>query len=375
MKKQFAVVDVETTGLGKSDRIVEVAVVLIDAHSFEVVDEYETLINPLRDIGPTHIHGVTAQMVEAAPTFDDVSGYLGRLIDGHILVAHNLPFDSRFLRQEFDHLSLAFDPGKGIDTLRLTGEKLSTACERFGIPHPHQHWALSDARVTAELLRRIQPQIDALPAAISYSEYGIPRTLPRDHGNRGSTVGSTTRLPTSEPAELAYLDILDRFLEDRMLDDDEHDALGDLADSLGIPRHMQPVLHLDYFNAFVSGAMRDGLITQGENAHLQELAATLGISEEAVPAVTETARITALAGLRVCFTGAATLDGLPVERRELESLAASYGLQAVGSVTQKGCDLVAAADSASMSGKAKKARDWGIPVMSVQEFLKKLTGS
>ena len=82
MKKQLAVVDVETTGLGKSDRIVEVAVVLIDAHSFEVVDEYETLINPLRDIGPTHIHGVTAQMVEAAPTFDDVSGYLGRLIDG-----------------------------------------------------------------------------------------------------------------------------------------------------------------------------------------------------------------------------------------------------------------------------------------------------
>jgi DNA polymerase-3 subunit epsilon len=375
MKKLLAVVDLETTGLGKSDRIVEVAVVLIDAQSFEVVDEYETLVNPLRDIGPTHIHGVTAQMVEAAPTFGDISGYLGRLIDGHILVAHNLPFDSRFLHQEFDQLSLAFDPGKGIDTLRLTGEKLSTACERFGIPHPHQHWALSDARVTAELLRAIHPDIDALPAAISYSEYGIPRTLPRDHGNRGSTVGSTTRLPTSEPAELAYLDILDRFLEDRMLDEDELDALGDLADSLGIPRHMQPALHLDYFNAFVSGAMRDGLITPGENEHLQELATTLGISAEVVPAVTKTAKLTALAGLRVCFTGTATLDRRPVERRELERLAANYGLQPVGSVTQKGCDLVVAADSTSMSGKAKKARDWGIPVMSVQDFLQKLTGS
>ncbi len=56
-------------------------------------------------------------------------------------------------------------------------------------------------------------------------------------------------------------------------------------------------------------------------------------------------------------------------------LAASYGLQAVESVTRKGCDLVIAADLASMSGKAKKARDWGIPVMSVQDFRKKLTGS
>jgi DNA polymerase-3 subunit epsilon len=38
-------------------------------------------------------------------------------------------------------------------------------------------------------------------------------------------------------------------------------------------------------------------------------------------------------------------------------------------VTKKKCDLVVAADKSSMSGKAKKARDYGISVISVQEFL------
>ena len=45
------------------------------------------------------------------------------------------------------------------------------------------------------------------------------------------------------------------------------------------------------------------------------------------------------------------------------------GFVPVDSVTKKACDLVVAANKASMSGKAKKARDFGIPVISVEEFL------
>ena len=41
----FAVVDVETTGVGKQDRVIEIAVVLLDRH-LRVTDEYETLIDP-----------------------------------------------------------------------------------------------------------------------------------------------------------------------------------------------------------------------------------------------------------------------------------------------------------------------------------------
>ena len=63
----YAIVDCETTGFGKHDRIVEVAAVVVDGTSGAVVDEYDTLVNPQRDTGPVGVHGVTASMVEAAP--------------------------------------------------------------------------------------------------------------------------------------------------------------------------------------------------------------------------------------------------------------------------------------------------------------------
>ena len=68
----LAVVDVETTGFGRFDRIVEVAVVVMDQDDCRVLAEFDTLINPLRDVGPTEIHGITATMVEAAPTFGEI---------------------------------------------------------------------------------------------------------------------------------------------------------------------------------------------------------------------------------------------------------------------------------------------------------------
>jgi DNA polymerase-3 subunit epsilon len=48
---------------------------------------------------------------------------------------------------------------------------------------------------------------------------------------------------------------------------------------------------------------------------------------------------------------------------------AKVGLHPVNDVTKKGCDVLVAADESSMSGKAKKAKDWGIPVISVEKFI------
>ena len=48
----FVVIDCETTGLGRHDRIVEIAALTLDPKTWELVDEYDTLINPERDLGP-----------------------------------------------------------------------------------------------------------------------------------------------------------------------------------------------------------------------------------------------------------------------------------------------------------------------------------
>ena len=54
---RIAVIDVETTGLFSADRVVEVAVVTIDRDG-AIVDEFECLTNPMRDPGPTWLHGL-----------------------------------------------------------------------------------------------------------------------------------------------------------------------------------------------------------------------------------------------------------------------------------------------------------------------------
>ena len=88
-----AVIDVETTGLNPygHDRVVEIAAVVIEPDG-TVVREFCSLINPERDIGPTSIHGLSANDVTSAPRFSEIAGALlevaERLADGRLPKEH-----------------------------------------------------------------------------------------------------------------------------------------------------------------------------------------------------------------------------------------------------------------------------------------------
>ena len=78
-ESRIAVVDLETTGFRpQSDRIVEVAVVTLSLSDLSICDEFDTLLNPERDIGAQHIHGISPDMVVGAPTFREVAATPGR---------------------------------------------------------------------------------------------------------------------------------------------------------------------------------------------------------------------------------------------------------------------------------------------------------
>jgi len=71
---KIAVIDLETTGRRWStDRIVEVGIVVISPEG-EVLSEYETLVNPRRDLGPFQIHRISSADILKAPTFGDIAG-------------------------------------------------------------------------------------------------------------------------------------------------------------------------------------------------------------------------------------------------------------------------------------------------------------
>ncbi|MFC9475931.1 AAA family ATPase [Nocardia sp. NPDC056952] len=75
-------------------------------------------------------------------------------------------------------------------------------------------------------------------------------------------------------------------------------------------------------------------------------------------------------GVRVCFTGNATDDsGREWQRGELTELAQAHGLKPVPTVTKKRCDALIAGEAGTMSGKGRKAAEYGKPVFTANEFL------
>src|SRR5690606_31489249 len=97
---RVVVVDTETTGVYPSDRIVEIAMVTLSLDG-ELLDVWDTLVHPQRDVGASYVHGITPSMVANAPTFADVAGDVGVRLAGACVAAHNLPFDSRMLMAEY----------------------------------------------------------------------------------------------------------------------------------------------------------------------------------------------------------------------------------------------------------------------------------
>ena len=166
----FAVVDLETTGFSPhQERIVEVAVVVLDADGTEL-DAFCTLVDPERDPGPTHIHGITPAMVVGAPTFAQVHPYVAALLSGRVVVGHNVDrFDLAFLLAECRRLGEDVAPPDVVtlDTLRvaqafldLPGKaRLVDCCDRYRLTWDDHHSALGDARVTAALFGAMRSEL------------------------------------------------------------------------------------------------------------------------------------------------------------------------------------------------------------------------
>ncbi|GAA5222585.1 DEDDh family exonuclease [Membranihabitans marinus] len=158
----YAVIDFETTGFhpGHGHRVAELAVVLTDLEG-HVVDEWCTLVNPQRDLGPTHVHRIQGRDARRAPFFGEVLPSLVELLRGRVLVAHNAPFDMRFLGAEVSRVrpewevmpvGVCTQEWMGRTFPRLQKLDLKSCCTSLKVQLDGHHEALSDARAAAGLL-------------------------------------------------------------------------------------------------------------------------------------------------------------------------------------------------------------------------------
>lgn len=411
----YTVIDVETTGLvpEKHDRVVEIGVVYV-SHSGEVQGHWSTLVNPGRDVGPTWLHGVSATDVMKAPTFAEIAPHLLRAVTGRIMVGHNVTFDLRFLGAEFLRAGVPLRqlPLQGLCTMHWSGaffaapsRRLSDCCAACGIPLLEAHSAEQDALATAGLLGAYlrassyrPPWGEAVAASRAYAWPEISEPFPDVRLARRAEVRAVppdawldrivARMPrVADPRVEAYLASLERALLDRFLAEHEKDDLIAVAAHSQLSRSDVRQIHSLYLLAMAEVAWEDGVVTDTERSDLDHVASVLGLAPgDVADALAQALKFredgeahdqakdkVAMAGIRlapgdrVVFTGA-----MGRERGEWEAIARARGLE-LGGVTKR-TKLVVAADPNSYSGKAAKARNYGIPIVTEAAFERLLGG-
>lgn len=402
----FAVIDFETTGLRPegSDRAIEVAVVVTD-ETGHAVDRHDTLIHVDRDLGAQRIHRISAADLIDAPTFAEVAPTLTDLLRGHVIVAHNAAFDTRFLCAEYGRLGFEVPTHyqDAVCTMRLANwfhlgaRSLAECCDVFDISLEGAHRASADAWATAQLL---EAYIASSPMAFSAfwqehlesasraawpdftnAEHPAHDWLPRPEHEAAAPhflERISAQLPdvATDDAQRDYLALLDRCLLDRRLSVHEQNALIAFAAECGLDRGTCRGLHERYLDALVVTAWADGILTEDERADIEAVAQLLAMEvpdlDRRAPAKNPASHIIvesdsgvggstnefALAsGDRVCLTGQ-----MRRERTEWERILAASGVVSWPTVTKK-VKLLIAADPDSMSGKAQRARKLGIPIV------------
>lgn len=168
----FCVVDLETTGSGAADAITEFGAVKV--RGGEVLGEFQTLVNPQAHIPAliAVLTGITDAMVADAPTLGEVLPNWLEFAGDAVLVAHNARFDIGFLKRACALHGYEWPAPEVVDTVALARSvllrdevpnvKLGTLANFVHSTHAANHRALSDARVTVDVLHYLLERVGNL---------------------------------------------------------------------------------------------------------------------------------------------------------------------------------------------------------------------
>lgn len=167
LPENFAFVDVETTGLSPTyDRVIEIGIIRVERG--KVVEKFESLVNPggLLPQEITSLTSITNEQLAKAPSFWEIKGEVGQLLEGAIFAAHNVRFDYSFLRNEFKRMEVSFSP-KQFCTAKLSRylypryshHSVDSLIDRFGINCDNRHRALADSEVIWEFFKKAQEEV------------------------------------------------------------------------------------------------------------------------------------------------------------------------------------------------------------------------
>lgn len=167
----FVVVDVETTGIPRTSKIIELSAIRFEG--FAPVEKFSTMIDPecAIPVEASKVNGITNDMVSGSPKIWEVMPAFQKFVGSTPVVGHNLAFDLEFLyangfnfdnpKQRFyDTLQLAksvlaranYDYSNNYD---VDDYKLGTICEHYKIYIGNVHRAGSDCLATGKIFEKL----------------------------------------------------------------------------------------------------------------------------------------------------------------------------------------------------------------------------
>ena len=161
---RFLSLDVETANFDGAS-ICQIGIGLFE-HG-ELVDTWESLIDPQSHFhwGNIRVHGITEEMVQGAPAFNEVYPVLRKLLADNIVV-HHTPFDIQAFRKAYTRFNLKPINIQWLDSAKIArhtwsqfskgGYNLANVANHLGIEFRH-HDALEDSvaagKIVAEACR------------------------------------------------------------------------------------------------------------------------------------------------------------------------------------------------------------------------------
>lgn len=171
LEKRPVYLDTETTGLGSSDEIIEMAIVDDDNQIL-----FQSFVKPSRPIpaDASRIHGITNEMVAKSQAWPILWPQIRNFLTNRTAVIYNQEFDIRLMQQSFMAYKMQMkDRIDAFDLMLLYGQfrgewdpkyrhwkyhSLDAAGKQCRIPLPNAHRAAADSLLSRALLHYIAEQ-------------------------------------------------------------------------------------------------------------------------------------------------------------------------------------------------------------------------
>ena len=190
----FITIDFETAN--SWNRGSACAVGIVEVKNGSIVDQYYSLINPNDEIDPyfIEIHGITPEMVEFEPTFEEVWKDIRHYFEDNIVIAHNASFDMSVLRYCLNAANITFPDFNYACTYLLAKRiypglpsyRLNYIFNYLNLGNFDHHNALEDSRAAALILLNYlnSNDMDDVELLSNKYEYNLGRLISADNTYR-----------------------------------------------------------------------------------------------------------------------------------------------------------------------------------------------